>query len=476
MKFQKYVLAATLAGAALMVACGGGGAGSATGGISGTGGVGDGGSVNSGVAYGAITAFGSVWVNGVRYRSSTATIKIDDQPRPESDLRIGMVVRVEGSISDQTAASITVDDAMKGRVEQILDASRWVVMGQTVQIDAQQTRFENNAVAAVGDWVDVHGLVVGDGVVAASFIERKAAPAVPSFAVKGLVKNHNPSAQTFQVGTLMVQYSAAIRNDMPTSAWNGLQVDVKGTACAATPVCGTLTASKVEPAGAVLGAASQAEIEGFVSAVSASGFTLGNQSVLTNASTRYEGGVAADVLVGSKVEVEGVVSAGVLTATKVSFRDAIRLEGDVQSVNLSNATVTLAGLPGLSVQVNLNTELKGGLSGLASLSVGNHVRVRGRSGAGNVAVATELERRSTSPDARVILQAPVAALTAPTSLTLQGVAVNTGSIADSDFKSVSDTAIGRAAFFAAVRVGTLVKVRGRLSGAAVVWEEAELEN
>ena len=213
-----------------------------------------------------------------------------------------------------------------------------------------------------------------------------------------------------------------------------------------------------------------------VAAVSASGFTLGNQSVLTNASTRYEGGVAADVLVGSKVEVEGVVSAGVLTATKVSFRDAIRLEGDVQSVNLSNATVTLAGLPGLSVQVNLNTELNGGLSGLASLSVGNHVRVRGRSGAGNVAVATELERRSTSPDARVILQAPVAALTAPTSLTLQGVAVNTGSIADSDFKSVSDTAIGRTAFFATVRVGTLVKVRGRLSGAAVVWEEAELEN
>jgi cytoskeletal protein CcmA (bactofilin family) len=480
MKIQTYLRAVAAAMVGLVVACGGGGGGGAgVGGISGTGGVVDGGNgggiVSSGVAYGAITAFGSVWVNGVRYNTSAAGIRIDDQPRTESDLRIGMVVRVDGSISNQIAATVVVDDAIKGRVEQVLDANRWVVMGQTVQIDAQ-TRFENNATAAAGDWVEVHGLVAGDGVVAASFIERKAAPAVPSYVVKGLVKNHNPAANTFQVGRLNVQYAAATRNDMPSGSWNGLQVDVKGSACAATPVCGTLTASKIEPAGVLLGSVNQAEIEGFVSAVSGSGFTLGNQTVLTNASTRYEGGVAADVLVGSKVEVEGTVSGGVLTATKVSLRDAIRLEGDVQAVNLATSTVTLMGLPGLSVQVNSNTELKGGLSAVSSLSVGNHLRVRGRLGSGNVAVATELERRSTSPDSRVILQAPVTALTAPTSLTLLGVVVNTSSVSDSDFKGVSDALLGRTAFFATVRVGTLVKVRGRLSGATVVWDEVELED
>lgn len=478
MKIQDCLRIAAAAMAALMVACGGGG-GAGAGGISGTGGVGDGGNgggiVTNGVAYGAITAFGSVWVNGVRYNSSSAAIKIDDQPRTESDLRIGMVVRVEGSIGNQTASTIVVDDAIKGRVEQVLDANRWVVMGQTVQIDAQ-TRFDNNLLATVGDWVDVHGLVVGDGVVAASFIERKTPPAVPSFAVKGVVKNHNPAANTFQVGSLNVQYASATRGDMPAGSWNGLQVDVKGNACAATSVCGTLTASKVEPAGASLVSASQAEIEGFVSAVSGSGFVLGNQTVLTNTSTRYEGGVATDVVVGTKVEVEGAVSGGVLTASKVSFRESIRLEGDVQTVNLATSTVTLVGLPGVSVQVNSNTEFKGGIAGISTLSVGNHLRVRGRPGSGNGVVATEFERRSTSSDTRVILQAPVTAFTAPNSLTLLGVVVNTNTIADSDFKSVSDTSTGRSNFFAALRVGTLVKVRGRLSGAAVVWEEAELEN
>ena len=480
MKIRKYLRAAVAAMASLMVACGGGGGGSAgAGGISGTGGVADGGNgggiVSSGVAYGAITAFGSVWVNGVRYNSSAAGVRIDDQARAESDLRIGMVVRVEGSISNQTATTIVVDEAIKGRVEQVLDANRWVVMGQTVQIDVQ-TRFENNAVATAGDWVEVHGLVAGDGAVAASFIERKAAPAVPLYAVKGLVKNHNPAANTFQVGSLNVQYASATRNDMPNGSWNGLQVNIKGSACAATPVCGTLTASKIEPAGVVLGSANQAEIEGFVSAVSSSGFTLGNLVVRTNAATRYEGGVAADVLVGSKVEVEGTVAAGVLTATKVSFRDAIRLEADVQTVNLATSTVTLVGLPGVSVQVNSNTELKGGLSGVSSLSVGNHLRVRGRLGNGSVVVATELERRSTSSDSRVIVQAPVTSLTAPASVTLLGVVVNISSILDSDFKSVSDAVLGRTGFFAAVRVGTLVKFRGRLSGSTVVWEEAELED
>ena len=81
-----------------------------------------------------------------------------------------MVVRVDGSISGAKADTITVDDAIKGRVEQVLDANRMVVMGQTVQID-NLTRFDNNVVPVVGDLVNVYGLVAGDGVIAAGFVE-----------------------------------------------------------------------------------------------------------------------------------------------------------------------------------------------------------------------------------------------------------------------------------------------------------------
>jgi len=327
--------AATLA----LAACGGGGS---SGGIGGTGG-GGGGIGGTGVAYGTITAFGSVWVNGVEYGTGSTTFKTDDHPNggaTQGDLRIGMVVRVDGSVSGKRADTITVDDAVKGFVEQVIDANRLVVMGQTIQID-NLTKFDNNVVPVQGDRVNVYGLVAGDGVIAAGFIEKKATAPTPPFAVKGLVKNQNTTAQTFQVGALTVQYAGATVSDMPAGAWNGLQVDVKGSACSgAAPVCGTLVATKVEPAGAKVADAPEAEVEGIVSAVTASGFTIGNQVVATTASTRYEGGVFGDIAVGTKLEAEGSIVGGVLTATKVSFRDSIRLEGDIATVDAGAGTLT----------------------------------------------------------------------------------------------------------------------------------------
>ena len=99
MDIKKLVTWVVGAAALTLAACGGGGS---SGGIGGTGG-GSGGIGGTGVAYGTITAFGSVWVNGVEYNSSNATVRIDDtraiRERPAS----GMVVRVDGSISGATA-------------------------------------------------------------------------------------------------------------------------------------------------------------------------------------------------------------------------------------------------------------------------------------------------------------------------------------------------------------------------------------
>lgn len=448
-----------------LVACGGGGS---EGGIGGTG---NGGNTTPAgdVAYGGITAFGSVWVNGVEYSTSGTTIRIDDNPGRESDLRVGMVVRVDGSVSGATATTITVDDAVKGFVEQVLDANRLVVMGQTVQVDST-TRFDNNVRPVQGDRVEVHGLIAGDGIISAGYVERKTTAPTPPFAVKGTVKNHNTASQTFQIGALNVSYAGADIGDQPAGSWNGVQVDVKGTACsAAAPVCGTLTASKVEPAGARVTAAAKAEIEGIVSAVSASGFTIGNQSVVTTASTRYEGGVAGDIIVGSKLEAEGVISGGVLTATKVSFRDAVKLEGDIASI--SGNAITLVGLPGITVNVSSITELKD-VASVAALQVGNHVRVRGKLGTGNSTEATRLEVRSADTD--VELQAPATAVTAETSVTLLGIVVSTNSI--SAYRDLSDAPISRSAFFSAARVGTLIKANGRIANGVITWNELELEN
>lgn len=446
-------------------ACGGGGGG---GGIDGTGG---GGIDGTGVAYGTITAFGSVWVNGVRYNTDNASFRRDDSSVTQADLRVGMVVRLDGSVTNATAATVTVDDAVKGRVESVLDANRLVVMGQTVLIDNNTVR-ENSVVPVVGDYLEVHGLPTGDGVITAGYIERKTVLATPPFVVKGLVRSHDTTARTFTVGTLTVNYSGAGTDigDMPAGSWNNLLVDVKGTACAGNPVCGTLTASKVEPAGARVTTATQAEVEGFVISGTSASFMLGAQQVVTTGSTVYEGGVAADVLPGVKLEAEGTIANGVLTATKVSFRDNLRFEGDLATVNLAQGTVTLQGLPGITIAVNTLTDINGQPS-LASFSVGDHVRVKARPGAGGSILALELDDRSA--DTRIELQGPVSVVNG-SSITILGIAVDMAGV--SQFRDLSDAAITRAAFLAAATPGTLVKLRGDRSGATVTWSEAGLED
>jgi Domain of unknown function (DUF5666) len=463
---KRWLLAAPLAFA--LGACGGGGGGDSGGGIDGTGG--GGGVGGSDLAFGTITGFGSVFVNGIEFSTNGSTIKLDDNNVSQSALRVGMVVRVDGSIDNKTAATITVDDAVKGRVEQVLDATRLVVMGQTVLID-NRTQLANGT-PAINDYVEVHGLPSADGVVTAGYIELKATPATPPFVVKGFVKNHDTTARTFVVGTLTVNYSGATINDMPATSWNGLLIDAKGSTCAGQPVCGTLTASKVEPGGAVVANVAKAEVEGFVVSGTAASFVIGSQQVATTGSTVFEGGLPEDVVPGVKLEAEGPIVNGVLNAVKVSFRDNLRFEADVAGVNTVTGTLTLAGLPGITVQVSSLTELKN-FSSLSGLAAPAHVRIKARPGANGSILALELELRSVNSDSRVILQGPVDAVSGNT-LTILGVAVDTSGI--SQFQNLSGAAIDRAAFLAAATTGTLVKVRGDLSGGGVAWSEIELED
>lgn len=105
--------------------------------------------------------------------------------------------------------------------------------------------------------------------------------------------------------------------------------------------------------------------------------------------------------------------------------------------------------------------------------MGDHVRVRGRLSGATGMVATRVEQRSADDD--VDLQGPVQAVSNP-NLTILGVPVNTSGMSEDEFKGLTDQSIGRAAFFTAVRVGGLVKVKGRLTGGVVIWREAELED
>ncbi len=449
-----------------LAACGGGG----DGGIGGTGG--GGGGLGTDVSVGTITAFGSVWVNGVRFDDSQATITIDDNSKARSDLRVGMVARLNGSISGATASTINVTSAVKGYVESA-NGNQLVVMGQNVTVDPGAI---SNGPIAAGHYVEVHGQVVSDGTIQANFAERKTTQATPPFVVKGFVKGHTAGGTTFQVGALNVTLAnGATINDMPGGSWNGILAEVKGSTCAGNPpttnVCGTLTATKVEPEG-VRGDVSKIEVEGFVTALtSTSDFTVGSQHVVTNGSTAFQGGLQSEIVLTTKLEVEGSLSGGILTATKVSFRENIRFEANLASKGATS--FTLAGLPGITIETNALTQFKN--TSFAALAVGNNLRVRGRPGSGNTVIASEVEDRGNG-DTDVRFQAVASAVAAP-NITMLGIVVDTSPISNNNFKDINDAIIGRSAFFAAAAPGKLIKVRGTLSGGTISWnQEIEFED
>src|SRR5882724_3235046 len=103
------VLAATLA--ALIVACGGGGSSSSMSNLTPV------------LATGTITGFGSIYVNGVHFQTSSATIRKNGQTVAESQLAVGEVARVKGqkNATDGTgvADSIDVDESVVGPIAAI---------------------------------------------------------------------------------------------------------------------------------------------------------------------------------------------------------------------------------------------------------------------------------------------------------------------------------------------------------------------
>lgn len=437
----------------------------------------------SSVSSGVITGFGSVKLNGLEYQTPNTSVTVDGQPGSLNDLKVGMVVTVSGSLSSsgtRTAETITQEDVVEGAIQAIPATNdRLVVLGQTVLID-NDTVFDNNipggnlAGLSVGNLVEVNGFVKGKGMIIATLIEKKNPPAACE--VKGIIENHNSGGQTFTIGSLSVNYSGALINDMPNpagNAWNDLPVEVKGNPC--TQLSQPFIATKVEPERINVANADEIELEGGITQfTSPASFTLNGVPVITNANTVFEGGQAGDLALGVEGEVEGSLANGILTATGVNFRNNVTIEGNAATVSPGGATpnLTISGLPGVTVFVNAQTKFKGGISSLGQLAAGDHVRVDGRSAGTNTVIAEEVEKRS--PDTRVILQGPVQSVANPL-VTILGVVIDTSPIADGDFKGSQGIHKGRAAFFAAVKVGTVVEAQGDLSGGVVLWDEIDIE-
>ncbi len=478
------LLGACLAGAFLLSGCGGGGSDSPS-----TAGINGGGAPvapTGAVAKGTITGFGSIFVNGVEYSTSGTQFRIDDNPGVESDLRVGQIVTVQGTINANgttgTATSVTFNNEVEGPVSALDRAlGTFTVLGQTVRINATTT-FDDSSLAgglAVlnnGDVVEVTGFRNGVGEVVATRIQRRAGGVVGPFEVTGKVSNLVGS--TFNIGFLGVSFAGVVPTD--GTLVNDSCAEVKG---ATFTQAGLLIAAAVEVKSCGLGAASgvRGEVEGIITVFSsAADFFIGGQRVSTTASTAIiTDGLVGGLRVNIKVEAEGAFNAsGVLVATKIEIKPEteLRLLGNIQSLNATNSSVAVNGV---TVQLTLATRFDDKSAArvtsfdFGDLRAGDYVEIRGFAGTGaNTIQGVILERDDN--ETRNELQGFASNALNPTLVILGVTADTTGN--GVQFKDINDVVIDRLVFFAQAS-GKLVKVRGTWNGTTFLAnQEVQIES
>ncbi len=496
---SKHVKVVFLAAALLFLgACGGGGGGQVadTGGMGGTG--------VQVVSNGVMTR-GSVIVNGVRYEDTTASISIDDTPKIAANLQDGMVVSVRGTASGSsgTAQSVVAQSEVRGLVTAVFDNEnppRIVVLGQNVLIDDQTVRSPANLQIGVDLIVDtlveVHGLRDSVGNIRATRVEADIGLMGGDDTVdeiRGVVTNREDATPAlFHVGTQEVAFAGA------TPDFNdGSIVEVH---CDVRPICivaGVFQASRIEvedfsgPPGT---SGVRFEAEGLIS-----GFTLhpgvffvAGISVTTTPSTRFEGGLADDLLNNIKVEAEGTWNGSTLLANKIEFkRSVIRVQGVVTAQDAGTGTFTLSVVSGI-ISVNFETDrFTDADAALPANGSPTCVQVRGQRKQRNpgdpvVVIAGEIRVAGCSGGGnRRLLQAPVESEVPEEFITLLGHTINVSAPQDTPpYADLIGNPMTRSAFFSAVTAadsgppsvaGTLVKINF-VDANSVDVDQVELED
>jgi hypothetical protein len=283
------------------------------------------------VTNGVITGIGSVYVNGERYGTDDASVTMDDRPGDLLQLKVGQYVELKGhehTDGAHDADIIHYHNVLEGPITRIdAGTSSLVVLGQTVRVTLD-TVFGDAIVPAsieglaVGDVVEVSGIVPADGLIDATRIDVK--PDGGPYDVSGYVTGVSVAVHRFNLNALVVDYSAANMEDFTAGdPAVGNLVKVTGSTFLAD---GALVALHVELRSddyLTAGPGDVLEVEGPIADfVSVTDFTVAGWDVTTSMYTTYEHGTAADLADGVLVMVKGIANAdGVLVAHKIAFRE-----------------------------------------------------------------------------------------------------------------------------------------------------------
>lgn len=464
--------------AALPLACGGSGGGSGTGVAALT-----------SASEGPITGFGSVIMNGVRWDTDSAVFEIDGQPGTQSDLAIGMVVRVEGrreSDGRSVAERVRFESRLRGPVRTIEtlgpDNKALTIFGVRTLVSRAETRMRDVDFDTLAEdrIVEISGFANENGELEATHLRDRGLPVVGSSEVKlsGVVSGL--AGGSFLIGTTEVVFDAQTELDDfgPLGLRDGLEVRVEGVLLANDAI----DASEIEsPRGRGGDDFDETEIHGIVTEyVSRESFKVAGQPVDASRA-RFEPNDPTLLRDGIRVEAEGRIDAeGVLVAEKIKFKSSdVRIHAEIAEpvdIDPVAGTVLLVGIP---VVVDSETELRdkrddvGGF-GLDDLAAGDFVEVRGVPRADGSVLATRFERDDADD---LLIRGPVDVVDAlARTFTILSVPIQTD--ASTEFETSQDAATTEAAFYAALAPGVVVQAKDKEDGdetAFDVADEVELE-
>jgi hypothetical protein len=383
----------------------------------------------TGISKGAVTAFGSIFVNGFKWDISDPDIKIviDDHPADEMDLRIGMVVTVQGDFQTGIATMVSCEYSLEGPLEaDPVDVvpggpeKSFEILGRTVVMHEVDTVYAHGAsftTLVADDLVEISGFTDDNGVIQATLVEKLGVfPTNNEVSLHDVVSNlinRSDGTGSFNLGPVLVSYTALTIFEGITSAdlMNGDFIEAEGTL---HPTRDALEATFIdlEDQGLGTGNADHAQIQGIVSGPGSDlRFSVDRTEVdATNAVFEPLGFIAMN---GSSVVVQGRLVDGVLVADRVRSTvelENVRIAAAVSSIDTNSSSLSILGL---TVYMDGQTKLKDSRDEehnfrLADIQPGDWLEVQGRQTGTAEVLATRIERKDADTD--VSLEGPVTSL------------------------------------------------------------------
>jgi hypothetical protein len=421
---------------------------------------------------GTIDGFGSIFVNGVEFDTDDASIFLDGRPATEDALHLGMVVTVDGVISTDgvtgTARTIIFDDEIQGPVTTIVpgrdgDSLLITILGFDVIVERTSTVFDDVSFESltVGDVLEVSGFADNEGRLRATRVEKKSGEESEAGEVelKGIVSALDGTE--FMLGAYVVDFSGANLSGIPGGTiTEGMGVEVHGTLAD-----NRINADRVEEEDDVvrrLEDKDEVRVQGTIASFVSSGqFEVNGVSVDGSSALLRPSGLVLEN--GAIVQVEGDWDGGILVARRIeSRRGRVEIEATVLSVDATAGTVTLQlqGVSTVMVRVDARTLLDDDIDDdsiltLETITAGDFLEVEAIQD-GNILRATRIDRDDMDDE---ILQAPVDSFDAAArSIILLGITYSTEG---AEFESRAGNPLSAEAFFAALQVGDLVKVKDK---------------